>query len=126
MYNVLLVGIGGFIGSACRYLLNSWIYSLLDYPEFPYGVLTVNILGCLIIGFLSGLAETREAFTPEIRIFLFIGILGGFTTFSSFGYDTFNLLRDSELLLAFTNVFLQVFFGLGAVWLGFVSSRLLS
>lgn len=125
MQNVLLVGIGGFIGSTLRYLLNTWIYNLLKYPVFPFGTLVVNIIGCLVIGFLGGLAESRAAFTPELKIFLFIGILGGFTTFSSFGYDTFGLFRDGQLLLAFANVMLQVCVGLGAVWFGFFCSRLL-
>ncbi len=125
MINVLLAGFGGLIGSMLRYLLNNWVYSLADYPQFPYGVLIINIIGCLLIGFLSGLAETREAFTPEVRIFIFIGILGGFTTFSSFGYDTFNLLRDGQFLYAAINVCVQVFVGLGAVWGGYTVSRFL-
>lgn len=125
MLNLLIAGIGGFIGTMLRYLMNNWIYLLMDYPTFPYGVLIINVLGCLLIGFLSGLAETRELFTPEVRIFIFIGILGGFTTFSSFGYDTFGLLRDGQFFYAAINVFTQVFAGLAAVWGGFVLSRLL-
>jgi CrcB protein len=125
MINVLLAGFGGLIGSMLRYLINNWVYSLTDYPQFPYGVLIINIIGCLLIGFLSGLAETRDAFTPEVRIFIFIGILGGFTTFSSFGYDTFNLLRDGQFFYAAINVCVQVFVGLGAVWGGYTISRLL-
>ncbi len=125
MLPILLAGIGGFIGSILRYLLNSWIYDLLDYPIFPVGVLVVNILGCLVIGFLSGLAETRDVFTPDVRIFIFIGILGGFTTFSSFGYDTFGLLRDGQFFYALLNIGAQVFAGLGAVWVGYNLSRFL-
>lgn len=125
MLNLLLAGLGGLIGSMMRYLLNNWIYHLSDYPEFPYGVMVINIIGCLFIGFLSGLAETREAFTPEVRIFLFIGILGGFTTFSSFGYDTFGLLRDGQFFYAILNILGQVFLGLIAVWGGYTLSRLL-
>lgn len=124
MINVLIVGIGGFIGSILRYLLNSGIYHLFAYPIFPYGILIVNIMGCLVIGFLGGLSESRAVFTPELRIFLFIGVLGGFTTFSSFGYDTFGLFRDGQFLLACVNVVSQVVLGLGAVWLGYAVARL--
>lgn len=124
MQNILLAGLGGMIGSILRYVFNNLIYRILDYPVFPFGVLLINILGCFIIGLLSGIAETREAFTPEVRIFIFIGILGGFTTFSSFGYDTFGLVRDGQFLYALLNVGIQVFVGLGAVWFGFTLSRL--
>lgn len=125
MLQTLLAGLGGFIGSILRFLLVTLVYNVLDYPVFPYGTLLVNIIGCLAIGFLSGLAETRGAFSPELRIFLFIGILGGFTTFSSFGYDTFGLLRDGAFLHALINVLVQVIIGLGAVWLGYTLSRLI-
>ena len=124
MYNVLLAGLGGFIGSALRYLVNMGIYRLFPYPTFPYGTLVVNVSGCLLIGLLTGLAETRQAFTPEVRTFIFIGILGGFTTFSSFGYDTFGLVRNGQLLIGGANVLLQLFFGLSAVWLGYNLSRI--
>lgn len=125
MQNILIAGLGGFIGTILRYLMSSWVYRLVEYPVFPLAVLIINILGCLIIGFLSGIAETREAFTPEVRIFVFIGILGGFTTFSSFGYDTFGLVRDGQFFYAFLNVAIQVVFGLGAVWAGFALSHFL-
>lgn len=81
MIGVLLVGVGSFIGGVLRYGLSAWVYKVLDSPWFPYGTLAVNAAGCLVIGFLSGLAEARAAFTPETRLFLFVGILGGFTTF---------------------------------------------
>ncbi|MHB1948382.1 MAG: fluoride efflux transporter CrcB [Gammaproteobacteria bacterium] len=125
MINILIVGIGGFIGSVFRYLLNIWIYNLQDYPVFPFGTMAVNLIGCFVIGILAGLAEYSEAFTPELRLFLFIGVLGGFTTFSSYGYDTFNLLRNGQILFAILNVTVQTFIGLGAVWLGYVCSRIL-
>jgi CrcB protein len=125
MMNTLLVGIGGFIGSILRYLTVTLIFNLVDYPDFPYGTMVVNIIGCFVIGVLSGLAETRDIITPELRIFLFIGILGGFTTFSSFGYDTFGLLRDGSFFYAAINVIVQVFIGLGAVWLGYSLARLI-
>ena len=116
--NILLVGIGGAFGSISRYLLGTWIQSLSQSIDFPFGTLTVNLIGCFVIGFLSQLAETRGAFTSESRAFIFIGILGGFTTFSSFGNDTINLFRDGEAFNALANVGTNVIIGLIMVWLG--------
>jgi fluoride exporter len=121
--NILLVGAGGLVGSIARYLLGGWVYRLVKTPLLPYGTLAVNVLGCLIIGFLAGLSESRQVFPREARLFLFIGVLGGFTTFSTFGFETFALARDGELLAAAGNVVAQVIFGLGAVWLGNILSR---
>jgi len=125
MENIILVGAGGFFGSVFRYVLGGWVYSLIRTPLFPYGTLAVNLLGSFLIGFLGGLSESRQVFSPESRLFLFIGVLGGFTTFSSFGFETFALARDGEMLAAAGNILAQVVFGLGAVWLGNVLSRFL-
>lgn len=120
MQLMLIAGIGGFFGTMMRYLLNYLIYHSLSYPLFPYGTLVINISGCFLIGLLASLAESRLALSPEIRVFIQIGILGGFTTFSTFGYETFALMRDGQFLLATSNILLQVIVGLVAVWLGFV------
>jgi fluoride exporter len=125
MRNILLVGAGGFLGSIARYLTGGVIYSWVRTPWLPWGTLVVNVLGCLIIGFLGGLAEARQVLGPEVRLFLFIGVLGGFTTFSTFGYETFALLRDGQTLQAVLNILLQLLLGLGAVWAGYIISRLL-
>lgn len=119
MLNLIIVGLGGAIGTMLRYLLNSLIYFLLDAPLYPYGTLVINILGCFFIGLLASLAESRVALTAEIRTFIQIGILGGFTTFSTFGYETFTLLRDGQFLLGISNVLLQIMVGLFAVWMGY-------
>ncbi|HQV93349.1 MAG TPA: fluoride efflux transporter CrcB [Anaerolineales bacterium] len=124
MNNVLLVGIGGFIGSAARYLLSGYVQQS-SKSIFPYGTLAVNVIGCFVIGFLSQLAENRGAFSSEARVFVLIGILGGFTTFSSFGNETLNLARDGEMLNAFANIGLNVLLGLLAVWLGRTVSNLI-
>ena len=116
--NILLVALGGAFGSVSRYLLGTWIQSVSRSIDFPYGTLTVNLIGYFVIGFLSQLAETRGVFTSETRAFVFIGILGGFTTFSSFGNDTINLLRDGETFNALANVGANVILGLLLVWLG--------
>lgn len=116
--NILLVGIGGALGSISRYLLGTWIQTLSRSLDFPFGTLTVNLIGCFVIGFLSQLAEARGAFTPESRAFVFIGILGGFTTFSSFGNDTINLFREGGSFNALVNIGANVIVGLILVWLG--------
>jgi CrcB protein len=116
--SVIFVALGGAFGSVLRYLLGTWTQSISRSIDFPFGTLTVNLFGCFVIGFLAHLAESRGVFTPESRAFVFVGILGGFTTFSSFGNDTINLLRDGETLNALANVGANVIFGLILVWLG--------
>jgi len=116
--NILVVALGGALGSVSRYLLGGWAQTLSKGIDFPYGTLTVNLIGCFVIGFLSQLAESRGVFTSESRLFIFIGVLGGFTTFSSFGNDTIDLLRDGKMVNAIVNVGANVMFGLLLVWLG--------
>ena len=118
LVTVSLVALGGALGSVARYLLGTWIQSASRSVDFPYGTLTVNLIGCFVIGFLSQLAETRGAFTPETRALIFVGVLGGFTTFSSFGNDTLNLFRDGETINPLVNVGANVVLGLALVWLG--------
>ena len=117
MRSILYVGAGSFIGGILRYLLTTWTYKILD-PSFPYGTLAVNVLGCVVIGFLAGLAESRLTFTTDARLFLFVGILGGFTTFSAFAWDTFSLARNTQSIAALSNIALQLVLGLLAVWIG--------
>ena len=121
---IILVGIGGFIGAVFRFLLSGFVHRLVPLSEFPFGTLAVNVVGCLFIGLLNGLAETRQVIGPELRLFLMIGMLGGFTTFSAFGYETLELIRDAEVSRAMGNVFLQVLLGLVAVWLGDMLGRI--
>ena len=118
MIGIMLVGVGSFIGGVLRFGLSTWVHRVLDNPWFPYGTLAVNALGCLLIGFLAGLAEARVAFTSDVRLFIFVGILGGFTTFSSFALETFSLARDTQTVAALANIGLQLVFGLVAVWVG--------
>ena len=118
LLTISLVALGGAVGSVSRYLLGVWIQSASQSVDFPFGTLTVNLLGCFVIGFLSQLAESRGVFTPETRGLVFIGVLGGFTTFSSFGNDTLNLLRDGETVNALLNIGANVIFGLALVWVG--------
>ena len=118
LLTISLVALGGAVGSVSRYLLGVWIQSASQSVDFPFGTLTVNLVGCFVIGLLSQLAESRGVFTPETRGLVFIGLLGGFTTFSSFGNDTINLFRDGETAIALVNVGANVILGLALVWLG--------
>lgn len=118
MDRILLVGTGGFLGSVLRYWVSGYVQQWTDTSLFPFGTLAVNFMGCLVIGFLSQIAEDYGAFTAESRALVFVGILGGFTTFSTFSNETLNLLRDGQNLLAFGNVAGHLLLGLGGVWLG--------
>ena len=115
---LLLVGAGGFLGSSLRYAAAVLCARLYPTLTFPLTTLLVNILGCFIIGFLGGLAAFKQVFTENGRLFVFTGILGGFTTFSAFGLETFHLIRNDQWPLAFLNIFLQVAVGLAAVAVG--------
>lgn len=118
MDKAIYVGIGGFIGSVLRYWVSGIAQQLANNPAFPVGTLAVNLVGCLVIGFLSQLADARGIFTPEARLLVLVGLLGGFTTFSTFGNETMNFLRGGEGVAALLNVGIHIFAGLAAVWLG--------
>ena len=120
LINTLLVGAGGFLGAMARYGLSCLVQRASKLPTFPCGTVVVNMVGCLMIGLLIGLMESRQFFSLEFRVFVIIGILGGFTTFSTFGYETFAMLRSEEYFRAAANVALQVIMGLALVWLGYV------
>ena len=124
MTDFLLVGLGGFIGAASRYGVTLGVSRLLGQPSFPWGVLAVNVLGSLLIGVLAGIAEARNL-GPGVRLFLFVGVLGGFTTCSAITNDTLTLLRNAAYLTAAANVLLSVALGLAAVAVGYASARAL-
>ncbi len=124
--NILLVGAGGFIGSILRYLVGEYVQESIKRLDFPYGTLAVNLIGCFIVGLLAQLGEKYGGFSVESRSFIFIGILGGFTTFSSFGNETLNLMRQDLMVNAFVNIGANVILGLFAVWLGRVAVGLLT
>lgn len=118
----LLVGLGGLVGTLSRYWLSGVIAR--RYGEtFPFGTLAVNAVGCFIIGFLFHLFYDRALVGPTSRTVIFVGLLGGFTTFSSYGLQTFTLLRDGEVLLALANVAASNVLCLVFVWLGFALSK---
>ena len=119
MMTVLLVGAGGFTGSVVRYLVGVWVQSVSGNSWIPYGTLTVNVVGCFLIGLIAGLAETRQFLGEGTRALVVVGLLGGFTTFSAFGYETIAMVREGHIVAAAANVGLQVALGLTAVWIGF-------
>jgi CrcB protein len=115
---LLLIALGGALGSVLRYLFSGYVQDWSRSAGFPFGTLAVNVLGCFIIGSLSQLADARGVFTSEARALVFVGVLGGFTTFSTFGNESINLLRAGENGPALLYVGAHVLLGLGAVWLG--------
>jgi fluoride exporter len=122
--NYLLVFAGGGIGASARYWLSGAVYKFLP-TDFPYGNLIINISGCFLIGLLMTLMEERFISAPSLRIFLTIGILGGFTTFSSFSYETIALFRDAEVFRASVNILVSVLGCLTATAVGMFIGRLL-
>ena len=105
------------MGSLLRYLLSTYIYSLVK-PTFPYANLVINVSGSLAIGVLAELFEARVLVPPVLRVALLTGLLGGYTTFSSFSFETYSLLRDGEAWLAILNASASVLLGLAACWAG--------
>ncbi len=125
MIKIAMVGLGGGMGAICRYMVYELCLSLVKSPWLPLGTIIVNLLGCLVIGFLGGIAETRDVFSPEMRALIFIGFLGGFTTFSTFGFELFFFLRNGQAGLAAINAAIQLTFGIIGVWAGFSLAKLI-
>ena len=118
MQAILWVGCGGFLGAVARYGVMQGTFSLTSRWGFPVGTMIANLLGCLIIGVLFQLADARAVLTAQARLFLFVGILGSFTTFSTFGLETLNLMDERAFGLALFNVGGHLLLGLLAVWAG--------
>lgn len=118
MGQVLLVGAGGCVGSMTRFLVTGAMQRLAPLSTFPFGTLAVNLLGCLAIGFLGGLMESRQLLGPGQRAFLLVGVLGGFTTFSAFAFDTLGMIQDGRHVGVLLNIIAQVALGLMLVVAG--------
>lgn len=119
MNQMLLVALGGAIGSVARFKLSGWVLHQTPNWRFPTGTFAVNVIGCLIAGLLAGMAVKQDFFTPEARVFLFTGFLGGFTTFSAFGLETLLLFKRGEPGVAIANVVVSIVVGLLVAWLGY-------
>jgi CrcB protein len=124
MQNIFIIGIGGFLGAVARYGVGLWIGQKWG-RSFPLGTFFINVSGSFLIGFLMALFTERLMLNPQWRMFLVIGFLGAYTTFSTFEYETGALLRDSEWLIASLNVVLSVFVGFIALKLGEGAARIL-
>jgi CrcB protein len=118
MKALLLVALGGAVGSVARFKLSGWILQHAIDWRFPLGTFTVNVAGCFLAGVLAALAEEHDLFSPDARVLLFTGLLGGFTTFSAFGLETMFLIKRGEWIVAGLNVVLSVAAGIAALWLG--------
>ncbi|MHB8765840.1 MAG: fluoride efflux transporter CrcB [Deferrisomatales bacterium] len=121
MNHLALVALGAVLGASGRHLLAGWVARAVPAP-FPWGTLAVNLVGCLVIGLAWGLTE-RSPWSPALRAFFFAGVLGSFTTFSSFGLETLNLVRVGEAGRALAYVLASNAGGLALVWLGLAVTR---
>jgi CrcB protein len=125
LLKLALVALGGALGSVLRYLAAGAVHRLLPGLLFPFGTLLVNVTGSLAIGLTAGLAESRQFLGPEVRAFLFTGVLGGFTTYSAFALESLGLALDAAWWRFAVNVLAQVVLGLGAAWAGYALGRAL-
>jgi CrcB protein len=124
MKQILLVGFGGFIGSIARYFVSKLNLNW-HVLSIPMGTLTVNILGSFIIGCIVGISAKSEIIPPGMRLFLMVGICGGFTTFSSFTLENITLMQNGQFLSVLLYTGLSIFFGFSAVYLGTITSNLM-
>ena len=125
MQNYFLVAIGAAFGGTLRYWLGGVTQKILPFG-FPYGTLVVNVLGSFLLGFLIFYFDTKRLLSPGMKVMLTVGFCGGFTTFSSFSFETINLMRDSEYFLATLNVGLNIFLTLLAVFLSYYLAKTLN
>ena len=124
MFNYLLVSAGAAFGGALRYGISNYIQRHISII-FPYGTLVVNVVGSFLLGFIMFYLNDKELISNDFRLFLAVGFCGGFTTFSTFSYETLNLIKDAELLLAFYNVILNVILCLIGIYLAYLISKLI-
>lgn len=119
---MLLAGAGGFIGTCCRYLTNR-LYLTYFKTSLPLSTFTVNIIGCFLVGLILGFLNRSGIVSPKLNAFLVVGFCGGFTTFSTFSYETFTLGTNGDLFVSFLYVALSIIAGLLSVWLGIIISH---
>jgi CrcB protein len=124
MQRLIFIGLAGFAGTLMRYWLSEWTARRFG-ETFPTGTLVVNLIGCFLAGLFFSLMFDRYLVSPTVRTVILIGLLGGFTTFSSFGLQTFTLLRDGEMGLALFNIAISNVGGLLMVWVGYSLAKIL-
>jgi len=122
MKQILAIAAGGAVGSLLRFWMSQWVHTLAD-RSFPYGTLVVNVLGCLAMGFLFVLFIDRLSDNPVLRAGILIGLLGGFTTFSSFSIETFNLIEQGAWARAVANMTGSLLLCVSATWVGVLLGR---
>ncbi len=125
MLKFLLVILGGAIGTGCRFGVSNLVALKYGITQFPFATLIINVTGSLVIGLLAQLFNERVDVPAELKAALLVGVLGGYTTFSSYSLETLNLLRDGQWLLAFGYSIGSVVIGLLAVWLGTQLARII-
>lgn len=116
---ILFIGAGGFAGSVLRYLMSKAIQNF-DFHSFPLGTFVVNVLGCFLIGFFYGLFERNNLMSPDLRLFLTVGFCGGFTTFSTFINESYQLIRDEKFFYLFFYIALSLLVGMLMLYLGYL------
>ena len=122
MTQAMAIAAGGAIGALLRFWMSTWVYARLG-SDFPYGTLAVNVLGSLVMGVLYVLLLERMDLDPIWRAALLVGLLGAFTTFSTFSIETLNLIENRESIKALMNIFLSVVLCVFAAWLGVIAGR---
>ena len=121
--NILLVGLGGGIGSVVRYLCQKWFNENYPHP-FPWGTFTVNLVGCFLIGLIYAASEKSTVLSPQVRLLLITGFCGGFTTFSTFAFENMNLLRSGDISYFFLYTIGSVVLGISGVFAGVAIMKL--
>ena len=122
--SILLIGLGGGVGSIARYLCQKWFAENIQHP-FPWGTFVVNILGCFLIGLIYAIAEKTTILSPQTRLLLITGLCGGFTTFSTFAFENMSLLRSGDITYVLLYIVASILLGIEAVFAGIGLIKLL-
>jgi len=125
LLQLFIIGMGGFVGAILRFVISAHVQQLNKGLFFPWGTLTVNLLGCLIMGILIQLNESWQFFSPEVKNFIFVGLLGSLTTYSTFSNDALNLFIEHRYAASMIYMTTQLIFGLLAVFVGRLISQLI-